>query len=287
MQVMLCITPNPQWMDPGDETPIGYGNPINTTNEIYSGAKLHPVQGKQLHFITGDQINAILKVVAVFHFFCARISVLTHSIMFFRCQCTHKSRQGRKSCDTERFRGREGRSMAHFSKKATLHFGQVQVGDRIIRFLSLAQLFFAGPTSHLQIFHETEKPKSTATFGTHGDESANRTSNKLNKTNPLPNRNAGLSSPCPCAAIHRCGWKRTSCIGGSCGGFPCKTWSSTSSFPPSLPPSLPPSFPPSFSLPPSPRPISAFPAPAPPRCRPPRAAGPLALETVWPPVAEG
>ncbi len=49
-------------MDPGDETPIGYGNPINTTQEIYSGAKLHPVQGKQLHFITGDQINAILKV---------------------------------------------------------------------------------------------------------------------------------------------------------------------------------------------------------------------------------
>mmetsp|Transcript_47537 Transcript_47537/g.99451 ORF Transcript_47537/g.99451 Transcript_47537/m.99451 type:complete len:98 (-) Transcript_47537:303-596(-) len=61
LAVMLCITPNPQWMDPGDETPIGYGNPINTTQEIYSGAKLHPVQGKQLHFITGDQINAILK----------------------------------------------------------------------------------------------------------------------------------------------------------------------------------------------------------------------------------
>ena len=69
--------------------------------------------------------------------------------------------------------------------------------------------------------------------GTHGDESANRTSNKLNKTNPLPNCNAGLSSPCPCAAVHRCGWKRTSCIAGSCGGFPCKTRST------SLPPSLP------------------------------------------------
>ena len=61
-QVMLCITPNPEWMDPGDETPIGFGNPINETNEIYTGAKLHPVRGNQLHMLTGNQINAILKV---------------------------------------------------------------------------------------------------------------------------------------------------------------------------------------------------------------------------------
>ena len=59
---MLCITPNPQWMSPGDETPVGYGDPINATHEIYSGAKLNPVRGNQLHFLSGNQINAILKV---------------------------------------------------------------------------------------------------------------------------------------------------------------------------------------------------------------------------------
>jgi hypothetical protein len=87
---MLCITPNPQWMDPGDESPIGYGNPINTTQEIYSGAKLHPVQGNQLHFITGDQINAILKVPFSIHLIWWMQDSIS-SIIFYRHWFTQQS----------------------------------------------------------------------------------------------------------------------------------------------------------------------------------------------------
>mmetsp|Transcript_47813 Transcript_47813/g.126822 ORF Transcript_47813/g.126822 Transcript_47813/m.126822 type:complete len:145 (+) Transcript_47813:58-492(+) len=62
LSVMLCITPYPQWMDQGNDSPIGVGDPINRTQEIYSGAKMRRVHGSQLHLLNGNQINAILKV---------------------------------------------------------------------------------------------------------------------------------------------------------------------------------------------------------------------------------
>mmetsp|Transcript_47812 Transcript_47812/g.126820 ORF Transcript_47812/g.126820 Transcript_47812/m.126820 type:complete len:103 (+) Transcript_47812:58-366(+) len=61
LSVMLCITPYPQWMDQGNDSPIGVGDPINRTQEIYSGAKMRRVHGSQLHLLNGNQINAILK----------------------------------------------------------------------------------------------------------------------------------------------------------------------------------------------------------------------------------
>ena len=95
-------------MEQGDETPIGYGIPINTTNEIYSGAKLHPVRGKQLHLLSGNQINAIIKVTLVDFFRLILIEIFHSEHGVFR----------------------EGRNMARFFKKEIRLSRFKEVGGR-------------------------------------------------------------------------------------------------------------------------------------------------------------